>query len=219
MKYGTGLIFLVSFLFLSNPLPAKQWLIFYAKEGFFNGVIRQSFGHLFIGLVQEDPDEPKNLLAGFWGYYPKDGIKPEGWWGYMDGSIRNDFAADYQHSFAIEIAPRDFDYCLQQVKEWNHKPYSLRMRNCISFVRTLIKNIPGIAAPKGFYILPSAFIRDLQDMNRSIAYKGHFEHYNSLTHVTHYDGKLAKKFFILDKWKRYFQKFKKSPKKHEHSHQ
>ncbi len=213
---GPGTVFklccVLSFLALSNPLPAKQWLVFYAKEGFFNGVIRQSFGHIFIGLVQEDPDQPKNLLAGFWGYYPKDGIKPEGWWGYMDGSIRNDWAADYQHCFAVEISTRDFDYCLQQVKDWNHKPYSIRMRNCISFVRNLVKNMPHIKGPEGFYVLPSAYIRDLQSENRNIIYKGHFENYKTVTHITHYDGKLAKKFFVLDKWKKYFQKFKRSKK-------
>ncbi|MBK8956645.1 MAG: hypothetical protein IPM34_13980 [Saprospiraceae bacterium] len=200
-------IVLFAFCILSpNELSSRQWLIIYAKEGFFNGLIRQSFGHIYVGMIQEDPKNPGELLAGFWGYYPRNGIRKEGVWGYMDGSIRNDWGADYQHSFAIEVQESEFVKCLQFIRQWDQMPYSLRARNCIDFIRQLVKSIGRMKDPEGFYLLPNAYISALEERNKEIEYKSDFTNYKKVVQVTHYDGKLAKKFFVLTKWKAFIYK-------------
>lgn len=69
-------LIIISFCFLlwipaSN---ARQWLVFFAKDGFFDGVLRQSFGHAYVGLIKEDTGSKQNLLLACWGFYPKGGL-------------------------------------------------------------------------------------------------------------------------------------------------
>lgn len=191
---------------LVQPLESRQWLIFHAKEGFFNGLIRQSFGHIFVGMVQEDPQQAGQLLAGYWGYYPKDGIQKEGFWGFMPGSIRNDWGAEFQDAFAVEVDESQFIRCLELIEEWDHLPYSLRARNCIDFVRSLVKSIGKMKDPEEFYLLPNAYLSALRSLNETIIYPGDFSSYQKVTQVNHYDGRLAKKFFTFQKWKNYLKK-------------
>ncbi|MBK6858752.1 MAG: hypothetical protein IPG95_00435 [Saprospiraceae bacterium] len=82
--------FIVAMLFLSwNPESiARQWLVFFAKDGFFDGVLRQSFGHAYVGLIKEDTASKQNLLLACWGFYPKGGLQTSGIVGYMNGSIK-----------------------------------------------------------------------------------------------------------------------------------
>lgn len=188
----------------STELQAKQWMIVYAKEGFFNGIIRQSFGHIFIGLVQEDRENKDQLLVGKWGFYPKGGIQKEGVWGFMDGTIRNDWNADYQDHFVFEITEKEFTECLLLINRWNEEDYSLRTKNCIHFIRNIINTISGIVDPDGFYLLPTAYVSSLKRINKSKESKADFGKYTSLVQIQHFDGLIAKKFFVLNKWKRYF---------------
>lgn len=168
--------------------------------------MRQSFGHIYVGMIQEDPKNPGDLLAGFWGYYPRNGIRKEGVWGYMDGSIRNDWGADYQHSFAVQVNDSEFMKCLQLIQQWDQMPYSLRARNCIDFIRQIVKSMTSLKDPDGFYLLPNAYIEALRDQNRKIEFTSDFSSYKKVVQVTHYDGRLAKKFFVLTKWKAFMMK-------------
>ncbi|MBK9109588.1 MAG: hypothetical protein IPM92_14745 [Saprospiraceae bacterium] len=200
------LVVLCYFGLQSSTIHSKQWLVIYAKEGFFNGLMRQSFGHIYVGMIQEDPKNPGDLLAGFWGYYPRNGIRKEGVWGYMDGSIRNDWGADYQHSFAVQVNDSEFMKCLQLIQQWDQMPYSLRARNCIDFIRQIVKSMTSLKDPDGFYLLPNAYIEALRDQNRKIEFTSDFSSYKKVVQVTHYDGRLAKKFFVLTKWKAFMMK-------------
>lgn len=200
------LLWMILIGFHTSELHSKQWLVIYAKEGFFNGLIRQSFGHIFVGMVQENPKNPNELLAGFWGYYPRNGIRKEGVWGYMKGSIRNDWGADYQHTFAFEVNDSEFIKCLQLIQQWDQMPYSLRARNCIDFIREIVRSVASLKDPEGFYLLPNAYIQALRDQNQNIEFTSGFSSYEKVVQVTHYDGRLAKKFFVLTKWKAFIMK-------------
>lgn len=198
---------LVLFLVLcgnSYEAQAKQWMIVYAKEGFFNGIIRQSFGHIFIGLVQEDRENKDQLLAGKWGFYPKGGIQKEGVWGSMDGTIRNDWNADFQDYFVFEISEKEFTECLLLINRWNEEDYSLRTKNCIHFIRNIISTLSGVVDPGGYYLLSTAYLSSLKKANKAKEARADFKQYTSLVQIQHFDSRIAKKFFVLTKWKRYF---------------
>ncbi|MBP8725695.1 MAG: hypothetical protein KBF37_00440 [Saprospiraceae bacterium] len=206
-RFRITLACLLLFGFLSS-VNGRQWLVFYAKEGLFNGVIRQSFGHLYFGMIQEDPNQKDALLAGFWGYYPLNGIQWEGYYGFMNGSIRNDWGADFQHAFAVEVDERVFLKCLQLIRRWDEMPYSLRARNCIHFIREIVHAVGGMKDPEGFYLLPNDYLAALQSQNKNLAYREGFDQYRSVAQVSHYDGRLAKKFFTFQKWKGFFKKYR-----------
>lgn len=209
------IVLAISLLWLINPdlYAARQWVVFHAKEGFFNGLIRQSFGHIYIGLVQEDSSKNGDLLAGYWGYYPRNGIQKEGFWGFMKGSIRNDWGADFQDAFAIEVDEQSFIRCLELIDAWDQMPYSLRVRNCIDFVREIVKTVEGMKDPEGFYLLPNAYLSALRSLNEQHIFQGDFSSYKRVVQVSHYDGRLAKKFFTFQKWREYLKKRSRSAKK------
>jgi len=208
------IVLAIGLLWLINPdlCAARQWVVFHAKEGFFNGLIRQSFGHIFIGLVQEDSSQNGDLLAGYWGYYPRNGIQKEGFWGFMQGSIRNDWGADFQDAFAVEVDEQSFVRCLELIETWDQMPYSLRARNCIDFVREIVKSVRGMQDPEGFFLLPNAYLSELRSINEHQIYAGEFDAYKKVIQVNHYDGRLAKKFFTFQKWKDYLKKRMRSGK-------
>ena len=106
--------FILAMLFLSwNPESnARQWLVFFAKDGFFDGVLRQSFGHAYVGLIKEDTASKQNLLLACWGFYPKGGLQTSGIVGYMNGSIKNDWNSKREHSFIVEISEFELIACL-----------------------------------------------------------------------------------------------------------
>ncbi|MBK7357879.1 MAG: hypothetical protein IPI45_12950 [Saprospiraceae bacterium] len=166
--------FILAILFLSwNPESyARQWLVFFAKDGFFDGALRQSFGHAYVGLIKEDTASKQNLLLACWGFYPKGGLQTSGIVGYMNGSIKNDWNSKREHSFVVEISEFELIACLHLKKIWEHKAYSLRANNCLHFLRNFGQIISRIKLPEGRYLLPSSYLNALRNNNRDIEYKG-----------------------------------------------
>lgn len=198
-----GVIILLSF-FLCIGLQAKQWIVFFAKEGFFDGVIRQSFGHAYVGLIWEDPVLKKNILVDCFGFYPKGGIEPKGLFGYMDGEMRDDIGSNREHDFAVEISEQELLSCLIYKKVWAKKQYCLLGTNCIEFMRGYCKIVSKLKIPEGFFLLPSTFINALRDKNEKL------ERREVLTNVVEMDkGYMSKFGFIKRQQHKLQEKFKK----------
>jgi len=198
-----GLIILLSF-FLCIGLHAKQWIVFFAKEGFFDGVIRQSFGHAYVGLIWEDPVLKKKILVDCFGFYPKGGIETKGLFGFMDGEMRDDVGSNREHDFAVEITEQELLYCLIVKRVWASKKYCLMANNCIDFMRGYCEIIRKLKIPGGFFLLPSTFINALRDENEKL------ERRAELHNVVEMDkGYMSKFGFIKRQQHKINEKFKK----------
>lgn len=199
----TGLILTILFCWTLS-VQSKQWIVFFAKEGFFDGVFRQSFGHAYIALIWEDPVLKKKILVDCFGYYPKGGIRTEGLFGFMDGEMRDDLASMREHDFAVEISENEMLSALILKKVWADKKYCLTANNCIDFMRNYCEIISGLKVPEGFYLLPSTFITDLRYKNESL------EQRDVLNHVVEVDKAYLSKFgFIKRQQHKLNEKFKR----------
>ncbi|HEX5625788.1 MAG TPA: hypothetical protein VFX48_07220 [Saprospiraceae bacterium] len=159
------------FLGLLNGLEARQWFVFVAKEGIFDGVLRKSFGHLYVVLVRENPQTGEKLVYGSWGFYPKGGIKANGFLGYMGGEIRNDWGNYMDHGFSVEVSEHQFLAGLELYNSWKTHPYSLLGAvNCQHFVQEFVLLVAHLRVPKGNFILPSQYLRALKECNPHIDY-------------------------------------------------
>jgi hypothetical protein len=156
---------------LVQHIEARQWFVFAAKEGIFDGVLRKSFGHLYVILVREDPQTGEKLVYGSWGFYPKGGIKSHGFLGLMGGEIRNDWGNYMDHGFSVEVSEHQFLAGLELYNSWKSHPYSLLGAvNCQHFVQDFVKLVSHLQLPKGNFILPSQFLRALKESNPHIDY-------------------------------------------------
>lgn len=156
------------FLLLCVELSARQWIVFFAKEGFFDGVFRQSFGHAYVGLIWEEPVHKQKVLVDCFGYYPKGGIQSEGFFGFMDGEMRDDVASLREYDFAVEISEQELQNCLKLKKHWSEKKYSLRANNCIHFLKEYCEAISTVKVPDGFFLLASTFLNSLREKNKKL---------------------------------------------------
>jgi hypothetical protein len=184
-------------------LQARQWIVFFAKEGFFDGVIRQSFGHAYVALVWEDPVLNKKVLIDCFGYYPKGGIRSKGLFGFMDGEMRDDLASMREHDFAVEITEQELFSCLILKNIWSEKRYSLRANNCIDFMRSYCKAISNLKLPEGFFLLPSTYITALRLENKKRECR------EEIKNVIEVDKKSGKFGFIKRQQHKISEKFKK----------
>ncbi|MBK8448599.1 MAG: hypothetical protein IPL42_00680 [Saprospiraceae bacterium] len=166
--------FLVALLLLCSQkaIFSKQWLVFFSKEGFFDGVIRQSFGHAYIGLIQEDTILNKNVVLACFGFYPKGGIQSSGVFGFMEGEIRDDWKSIRDDGFIIEISEQELKTCLKLKNQLVKQKYSLRINNCLHFIKNFGTQISKLKLPKGYFLLPSSFISALKSENRDLEFKG-----------------------------------------------
>lgn len=160
----------VIILSLNADLSSRQWIVFFAKEGFFDGIIRQSFGHAYVGLIKEDPMTGNNILLGCWGFYPRGGIRSEGFVGYMEGEIRDDWKSMRDDGLIVEISDKELKKCLRLKKFWEKQAYSLRTNNCLHFIKNFGANIAKLKLPRGFFLLPSSYLSALKNENKNIAY-------------------------------------------------
>jgi hypothetical protein len=186
-------------------MHSRQWIVFFAKEGFFDGVFRQSFGHAYVALIVEDPVTGKKVLADCFGFYPKGGIQSDGLIGFMDGEMRDDVGSMREYDFAVEISPKEFQECLKLKEQWSNKKYSLRANNCIDFMKDYCKVISSIKTPDGFFLLASTFIKSLREKNKDL------ERREILRHVVEMDKlyKLTRYGFIKIQHHKIHEKFKK----------
>ncbi len=200
----TGVCILLFFL-MCFELQSKQWIVFFAKEGFFDGVFRQSFGHAYIALIWEEPIQKKKVLVDCFGFYPKGGIRTEGFFGFMDGEMRDDAASMREYDFAVEISEQEFQQCLKLKKIWSEKKYSLRANNCIDFMKDYCQLISSIKTPEGFFLLASTFVSHLREKNKNL------ERRDILMNVVEMDNlyKLTRYGFIKRQHYKFNEKFKK----------
>jgi hypothetical protein len=199
----TGFLILILF-FYSAGLFSKQWIVFFAKEGFFDGLFRQSFGHAYIGLVWEDPTLNQKVLVDCFGFYPKGGIQSSGLFGYMEGETRDDVASLREHDFAVEISEQELMSCLLLKNVWENKKYSLLGNNCIDFMKNYCKLISKLKIPSGFFLLPSTFLSSLRTENENL------ERRNEITNVVEVDQAYKSKFGFIKRQQHLInEKFKK----------
>ncbi len=177
------LVFLLIVFCLSGSIYGKQWLVFFAKDGFFDGVLRQSFGHAYVGLIKEDTQAHQNVLLACWGFYPKGGLQTNGIVGFMDGAVKNDWQSQREHSFAVEISNFELIVCLQLKRIWERRPYSLRANNCLDFLKNYARVVSKIKMPKGHYLLPSTYLKALRSINTEIEYKGNLKNIIPKSHL------------------------------------
>lgn len=50
--------------------------------------------------------------------------------------------------------------------------YSLRINNCLHFIKNFGTQISKLKLPKGYFLLPSSFISALKSENRDLEFKG-----------------------------------------------
>lgn len=189
---------------LGIDLHSKQWIVFFAKQGVFDGVLRQSFGHAYIGLVWEDPVHKHKVLVDCFGFYPKGGIQTQGLLGFMDGEMREDHTSLREYDFAVEISKNEFLSCLILKKIWAKKKYCLMANNCIDFMKNYCKLISKLKIPKGYFLLASNFLIALKDENQSMECK---EDLNRVIEIDEY--KKSKIGFIKKQQRVINEKFKK----------
>jgi len=156
-------------LILSQNLQAKQWLIFTAsRKNLSQGSLA---GHAFVSFIKDDPIRKQTIVIGCWGFYPANG---GGYFGYVDGVIRNDAKRQKDLTLMVEVNDDEFDKAMVVKNEWETRRYKLSKQNCVDFVRNVASCVAELRLPeKGLTpSWPSDFLEDLKALNESKAVFG-----------------------------------------------
>jgi len=162
MKY---LVLLLSLSLTQVNASGKQWLIFFAKNGFLDGKLVASPGHAFVGFYQENENLNQTTFS-YWGFYPAQG---KGVFGDVPGRVADDWlekksARDVQ--FFLEVSLEEFAVAERVRALWNTQRYSLTSNNCVDFVRDVVASVCRLEQPHGLYKTPASYILALKDANR-----------------------------------------------------
>ena len=165
---GRWFVWLIPLLLWAAPAPAAVEITFHSKDF---GI---TFPHAFI-VLRGTVDETGEPVDTNYGFTVRHLIGPSALFGPVQGEIEtvsdSGYVEDSNRHFTMRLSDDQYRALLALVERWRALPqpsWSLRRRNCVSFVADVAALLGLDADPRGLMRRPGAFLDRVRERNSGL---------------------------------------------------